>query len=76
MDNQINDKGTIKQNVLSDKIIHRNSGRGHPTHQTPCLTMTLFSYKPAHRSTRQPTTQTGSPNTVSQDIHTPTSHIS
>ena len=36
MDNQINDKGTIKQNILFDTIIRRNSGRGHPTQQIPC----------------------------------------
>ena len=29
--NQINDKGTIKQNILFDTIIHRNPGREHPT---------------------------------------------
>ena len=32
MDNQFNDKGRIKQNILFDTIIRRNSGRG----QTPC----------------------------------------
>ena len=34
-DNQINDKGTVKQNNIFDKIIQRNSGRGHPTQQPP-----------------------------------------
>ena len=50
MVNQINDKVTIKQNILFDTIIHRNSGTGHPMQQTPlCLTLTLFSCKPVRR---------------------------
>ena len=36
MDNQITDKDTMKQNILFDKIIRINSGRGHPAQQTPC----------------------------------------
>ena len=77
MVNQINDKGTIKQNILFDTIIHRNSGTGHPMQQTPlCLTLTLFSCKPVRRYTRQPTAHTESPNTVIRDIHTATSHTS
>ena len=31
IDNQINDKGTAKQNILFDTIIWRSSSRGHPT---------------------------------------------
>ena len=29
LDNQINDKGTVKQNVIFDTITQRNSYRGH-----------------------------------------------
>ena len=77
MDKQINENGTIKQNILFDTIIRRNSGRGHHMQQTPlCLTLILFSCKPVRRSARQPTAQTELLNTVSQDIHTPTSHTS
>ena len=31
LDNQINDEGTVKQNILFDTIIRRSSFRGHPT---------------------------------------------
>ena len=33
IDNQINDKGTVKQNIIFDTIIRRSSGRGHPVQQ-------------------------------------------
>ena len=36
IDKQINEKGTIKQNILFDKLICRNSDRGHPKQQTSC----------------------------------------
>ena len=29
--NQINDKGTVKQNIILDTIIQRSSGIGHST---------------------------------------------
>ena len=32
-DNQINDKGMVKHNIIFDIIIRRNSGRGRPTQQ-------------------------------------------
>ena len=35
IDNQINDKGTVEQNIIFDTIIRRSSGRGHPTQQPP-----------------------------------------
>ena len=28
--NQINDKNTVHQNIISDMIIHTSTGRGHP----------------------------------------------
>ena len=28
--NQINDKNTVKQNIIFDMIIQANTGRGHP----------------------------------------------
>ena len=31
IENQINDKNTIKQNILFDTINRRNPGRGHPS---------------------------------------------
>ena len=31
LDNQINDKGTVKQNIIFDILIQRSSGRGHWT---------------------------------------------
>lgn len=33
IDNQINDIGTIKQNIIFDTVIEKGSGRGHPTQQ-------------------------------------------
>jgi hypothetical protein len=30
IENQINGKNTVKQNILFDTIICRNPGRGHP----------------------------------------------
>ena len=35
IDNQINDKGTVKENFIYDTKIRRSSGRGHPTQQPP-----------------------------------------
>ena len=29
LDNQINNKGTVKQNIIFDTITQRSSGRGH-----------------------------------------------
>ena len=37
LDNQINGNGTVKYDVIFDKIIQRNSYRGHSTLLTPCL---------------------------------------
>ena len=34
LENQINDRNTITQNILSDKIIQKKSGRGHPEQPT------------------------------------------
>ena len=31
LDNQINDKGTVKQNIIFDTVIQRSSCRGHST---------------------------------------------
>ena len=36
-DNQINDKNRVQQNIIFDKIIQANSGRGHPIKQTSVL---------------------------------------
>ena len=30
MDNQINDKGTVRQNILFDVVLHGHLARGHP----------------------------------------------
>ena len=35
--NQINDKNTVQENIIFDRIIQANSGREHPIHQTPVL---------------------------------------
>ena len=35
LDNQINDKGTVKQNIIFNTIIHRSACRGHSTLQPP-----------------------------------------
>ena len=31
LDNQINDKGTVKQNIMFDTIVQKSSSRGHST---------------------------------------------
>ena len=33
IDNQINDRGAVKQNIIFDAVIEKGSGRGHPTQQ-------------------------------------------
>jgi hypothetical protein len=45
LDNQINDKGRVKQSIIFDTIIQRSSGRGHSTLQPTLSTLTLFSRK-------------------------------
>ena len=52
LENQINDKNSVKQNVLFDKIIQENSGGGSiPENIIARMTLAWVSHKQAHSPT-------------------------
>jgi hypothetical protein len=48
LDNQIDDKCTVKYNAIFDTIIHNNSHRGHSPPELPVSALTLLSHKLPH----------------------------